>query len=182
MVPLGLDQRAGRLRPTPGDSQQELAAAPSELEGKRSGWARAQVVFGSCRGAGCRRSERQLVRREAVLSEQVLGLIESQLARRRGGLASLHRGSGDRLEGAEVGVVEQPLPFEPRDEAEHLAVLLTGGPDHELGGGAAEARAASLAAPRGRRRPASSSLGSRSPLRSFSFASIRTCVETAPPG
>ena len=60
-------------------------------------------------------------------------MIEPQLPRRRGCLASLHWRSGDRLERAEVGVVQEPAPLEPRHEAEDLAVSLAGRPHHELG-------------------------------------------------
>src|SRR3989442_1853494 len=76
--------------------------------------------------------EGQLVEAEAVLTEQMLGLIEAKLAGRRCRSRVLHRRADHRLECAEVGVVQEALALEPRDHAEGLRIALTGCTDYEL--------------------------------------------------
>lgn len=133
VAPLG-DQRARTLRADARDPQQQLIGRRLHLEGEAlgvgEGPGRFRVVVEREVAVAL---EEPLVPREAVLPEQVLGLIEPQLARRRGGLVSLHRSSGDRLERAEVGVVQESAPHETRDEAEDLAVSLAGRSHDELG-------------------------------------------------
>ena len=95
-------------------------------------------------GAGAGNVERQIavvfggqfLERKAVLSEQVLGLIEPQLSRGRCRLASSHLRPGDGLERVEVRVVKEPATLEPGDQAQNLLVALAGGAHDELGGGA----------------------------------------------
>ena len=103
--------------------------------------------------------ERQLVQDEAVLAQQVLGLVEAQLAR-RGCRGEIFEGRArDRLEGAEVRVMEQPATLEPVDDAEDLAIALAGGPDDELGCCAGHRQRARQASPRGQEPPRVLELG-----------------------
>src|SRR5688572_1535069 len=92
------------------------------------------------------RVEGELVEAKSVLAQQVLRLIEAQLARGGRGWKVLERGAGHRLEGAEVGVVQQTPPLEPGHDVEDLAVTLAGGADDELRGGAGRPQGARVAA------------------------------------
>ena len=92
--------------------------------------------------------EHELLHPEAVLPEQVLGLVEAPLARGGGGREALHRRPGHRLEGAEVSMVEEPALLEAAHHAEDLAVLLALGPHHELRGGAGRRDAHAALEPR----------------------------------
>src|SRR5438270_12354472 len=60
----------------------------------------------------------------------------------------LERRADDRLEGAEMRVMEQPSALEAVDDREDLAIVLAGGPDDELRGRARGGQRAGHAAPR----------------------------------
>src|SRR6266545_2073225 len=81
------------------------------------------------------RAEDQLVILEAVLPQEMLRLVEPQLARRRRRAPPLQRGAHHRLEGAEVSVVQETLPLEAGHEPEDLSVLLARRAHDELGRG-----------------------------------------------
>ena len=130
-----------------GHAQEHLERRPGDVERKALGMGqrprRLRIVLEREVAVG---AERQLVEAEPVLAQQMLGLVKTGLAggRRRG---EVLEGCADhRLEGAEVGVVQQALALEPGDEAEHLAIALAGGADDELRGrAAARPRSALLA-------------------------------------
>ena len=81
------------------------------------------------------RLEDELLEAEAVLAQQVLGLIEAELTHGRRGCQALHRRARHRLKGTEVRMVQQALAFETADEAEDLPIPLALRADHELGRG-----------------------------------------------
>ena len=146
-------------RPDARHAQELLARRPRQLDGKAGGVAErpgglrvlieGQVPVGA---------EHELVDAEAVLAEQVLGLVEASLARRRHGRQPLHRRARHRLECAPVRMVEQARCLEAADQAEQVAVRLTLGADDELGRRAGR---------RGQARPAFEARLSRQPARQF---------------
>src|SRR5262245_64808653 len=77
--------------------------------------------------------EDELVVLEAVLPQEMLGLIEPELALRRGRALCLQRCPHDRLEGAEVSVMQKALSLEPSHEPEDFTIGLARGADDELG-------------------------------------------------
>src|SRR4029434_6767335 len=72
---------------------------------------------------------------EAVLPEQVLGLVEPPLTGRGCWPEGFHRRALNRLEGAEVRVVEQAATLEAAHHAQDLAVPFALRAHHELRGG-----------------------------------------------
>ena len=68
------------------------------------------------------------------MSEQVLGLVETELAHRGRGSPLREWRSRHRLERAEVRVMEEALTLEAGHQPEDLAVSLSRGTDHELRG------------------------------------------------
>ena len=60
----------------------------------------------------------------------------------------LERRADDRLEGAEMRVMEQPSALEAVDDRENLPIVLAGGPDDELRGRARDGQRAGHASPR----------------------------------
>ena len=127
------DQRVGRLGADARHADQELARRPQDLEreilGMRERPGRLGIVVERQVAVA---AEGQLVEAEAVLAEQVLGLIEAKLPDRRRRRRVLHWRADHRLERTEVGVVQKAFALEPRDHAEDLSIALTGGADHEL--------------------------------------------------
>jgi hypothetical protein len=123
-----------RSRPDARHPQQLLARRPCQLDGKAGGVAERPGGFRV--PVECQvpvRPEYELVDAEAVLAEQVLGLVEPSFARRWHRRQPLHRRARHRLECAPVGMVKQTRRLEAADQAEQVAVRLTLGADDELG-------------------------------------------------
>ena len=92
--------------PMPGTRISSSGDAVRTSIGNRSGWARAQAVLGStASGRLPLGSKTTSLRPEAVVPQEIVGLVEPVLAQRRSGGGALQRGVLDGAEGAEVGVV-----------------------------------------------------------------------------
>ena len=76
--------------------------------------------------------EQELLEREAVLTEQVLRLVEPELTRRRSRREVLERCPHHGLESAEMRVVQGAVTFEPGDQSQDFPIALAGSADHEL--------------------------------------------------
>ena len=122
----------GRCRARAAAARTTPARRPGETRGMREGPGRLGIVLERKIAV---RLEDELLEAEAVLAQQVLGLIEAELAHGRRRCEALHRRARHRLKGAEVRVVQQALAFETADEAEDLPVPLALRADHELGRG-----------------------------------------------
>ena len=123
-----------RARSDAGHSQQELVGRRGDLHREDLGMAEGPRRLGvAVEGQVAVGLEDEVVVAEAVLAQQVLGLVEPQLPDGWSRSRSFHRRTHHGLERAEVRVVEQALPLQARDEAEDLAVALAGGADDELG-------------------------------------------------
>src|SRR5439155_26564810 len=83
--------------------------------------------------------ERELLEAKAVVAQEMLRLVEAELAARRRRREAFHRRPDDRRERTEVRVMQEPLSLEPGDDAEDLAVTFSRRADDELRGGGADA-------------------------------------------
>src|SRR5262245_7583450 len=117
---------AARLHETPGGERsdaghahEQLARRARDLEredlGMRERPRRLRVVV---EGEVAVAVERELLEAEAVVAQEMLRLVETELAARRRGRKPFHRRAGDRLKRAEVCVVQELLTLETRYDAE----------------------------------------------------------------
>ena len=133
MLAAGGQQRVGRARADARDAQQLLARSAIDLD-RRLRQRRPRV---GQLGIGVARQpavwvEGQLLEIEAVVAQQVGGLVQAVGAQRVFRAHALQRGAGMGREGFEVGPGESEATHQPAGERQQVEVAFAGRPDDEL--------------------------------------------------